>query len=260
MDKEGTLIVDDVYAPKTRTVASSENTAELRGYLERVVTSGSATATFMDGYRIGGKTGTAQKVVNGVYGKGKYISSFAGMAPVDDPKVTLLVTVDEPSPEKYYAGQVAVPYAKEIFTDIFNYLDSKYTLENENSIIKNVVIPEVRGLNLNEAKKIIGESKLNYEIIGDGSKVLSLKPYPGYTVKEGTKVTLETDGSGVSKELIMPQVTGYSLGEAEKMLDSLGIKYVISGNGIVSEQSIPKGELIEKGITIVLKLNSDYKD
>lgn len=258
-DESGNVIVDESFEPETRTVASKENTAELREYLERVVTSGSATGTFLEGYRIGGKTGTAQKVVNGVYQSGKYISSFVGMAPVDDPKVTVMITVDEPSTGIYYAGQVCVPYAKTLFTDIFNYLDSKFTEENENSIVKNVVIPEVRGLKLEEAKKALTDLKLNVEVNGNGSYVVSLSPYPGYTVKEGATITINTTGTS-STEVIMPSVKGYDINDARKLLDSLGIKYAETGEGVVTDQSIPQGELIQRGSTVTLTLSQDYKD
>ena len=255
----GTVVIDKSFKPKTKEVASKDNTAQLREYLERVVTSGSATSTFMEGYRIGGKTGTAQKVINGVYQEGKYISSFVGMVPVDDPKITVMITVDEPGTELYYAGQVCVPYAKILFTDIFNYYESKFAEENEEYIAKNVVIPEVRGLKLEEAKKQLTELKLDYEIIGSGSSVVSMSPYPGYTVKEGSKIRIETEGNN-DNLVIMPSVEGYSVEEAKKLLDSFGILYTISGEGNISDQSIPQGELIQKGKTVILSTGNDYKD
>ena len=258
-DSEGNTIVDETYEPTTRTVASEKNTAKLREYLERVVTSGSGNKTFIEGYRIGGKTGTAQKVINGIYQPQKYISSFVGMAPVDDPKVTIMITVDEPGTSEYYAGQVAAPYAKPLFTDIFNYLDSKFTSENQNSIVKNVVIPEVRGLKLEEAKKALDDAKLKYDIVGNGTTVVSTSPYPGYTVKEGSKITLNTTGNS-SNDIIMPSVKGYSVADAGKLLDSLGIKCSLAGDGVVVDQSVPQGELIQKGTLVTLKLGKSYAD
>ena len=100
-DENNVNIVDETFKPKTTTVASTEKTAELRTYLESVVTGGSGTGTFIEGYHIGGKTGTAQKVINGRYQDGAYISSFVGMAPVSDPKVTIMITIDEPSKMVY---------------------------------------------------------------------------------------------------------------------------------------------------------------
>ncbi len=108
-----------------KNVMSKEKAAQLRTYLERVVKEGTATATYMDGYHIAGKTGTANKVNSskGGYDSGKYIASFAGMAPANNPKVTLIVTVEEPNSEKYYAAETAVPAANKLFSELFTILN-----------------------------------------------------------------------------------------------------------------------------------------
>ena len=257
-DEDGVEIVDETFNADKRTVATEKNTAQLREYLEKVVTNGSAGATFIEGYRIGGKTGTAQKVINGVYGQGKYISSFAGMVPVDNPQLTLLVTVDEPGGEYYYASQVAVPTAKVMFEQIFNYYESKFG--DNKAIVKNVIIPDVRGLSVTEAQNVLKNNNILCDIEGSGEVVTSSKPYPGYTVKEGTKITLSTDKEKTDG-VIMPSMLGYPVEDAKKILDSLGIKYTIVGEGTVSKQSVPSGELITTGTTLTLKLEkSDQKD
>ncbi|MBW6410906.1 stage V sporulation protein D [Clostridium weizhouense] len=260
-DNSGVKVVDDKFNPKNSQVASKEKTAELRSYLERVVTGGSGAGTFMEGYHIGGKTGTAQKVNNGTYGAGKYISSFVGMAPVDDPKVTVMVTVDEPSNGAYYAGQVCTPAAKMVFSDIFNYLDSKFSDENSSQISRDVVIPEVRGLKVDEAQKILKASKLDFVLEDSGDVVIDIKPYPGYAVKEGSKINLYTGNNGsYNKNVVMPDVRGYSKSDASKLLTSLGINITFDGDGIVTNQSVNQGEVITKGMSVKLTLNSDYKD
>lgn len=262
-DDTGVSVIDSKFEPTKKTVADKETTAELRTYLERVVTSGSAKGTFMEGYHIGGKTGTAQKVnpENGTYESNKYISSFVGMAPVSDPKVTVMITIDEPNNGAYYAGVVTSPVAKVLFTDIFNYLESDFSKENDSAIIRDAIIPEVRGKNIEEAKKILKEANLDYNIEGSGHTVTSIKPYPGYSVKEGTKVTLYTEGNDDNKEAIMmPDIRGYSKDVADKLLKSLGISAKFEGEGKVTAQSVPSGELINKGTNVKLTLNSDYKD
>ncbi|ERI93327.1 putative stage V sporulation protein D [Clostridiales bacterium oral taxon 876 str. F0540] len=108
-----------------KSIMDSDKAAQLRTYLEEVVNKGTATATFMEGYHIAGKTGTANKVnpETGRYEEGKYIASFAGMAPANNPKVTLIVTVKEPSPDKFYAAQTAVPAAQKLFTELFTIMN-----------------------------------------------------------------------------------------------------------------------------------------
>lgn len=261
-DNNGTLVVDKAFDPNKSTVMSSDNATELRGYLERVVTNGSGNSTFIEGYHIGGKTGTAQKVNRETGKYEKYISSFVGMAPVSDPKVTVMITVDEPSNGAYYASQVAAPYAKILFTDIFNYMEGKFTSENDNALAKEVVIPEVRGMKVDEAKKVLSNLKLSGELVGEGNVVKTIKPYPGYTVKEGSKISLyANDDGGSANNVVMPELRGYPIDKAKEMLKSLGLtKVTTSGEGVVDTQSVPAGEVITKDAAIKLELNSDFKE
>ncbi|MGN0144685.1 MAG: stage V sporulation protein D [Clostridium sp.] len=260
-DENGVEIVDETFDPETRVVASAEKTAELRQYLEKVVTAGSATAAFIDGYHIGGKTGTAQKMENGAYIEGKYISSFVGMAPVDDPKVTVMITVDEPSNGNYYAGQVAVPYAHTLFADIFNYLNNQFSQDDIYKIAKEVVLPEIRGMKKEEAEKTLKDINIQCDIEGNGDKIVSMDPYPGYSIKEGSIIKLYTSGStGDANTVVMPDVRGYSKESVYNLLTDLGLTVTFEGQGTVSDQSISSGELIPKGTAIKIKLESDYKD
>ncbi|ALB47139.1 stage V sporulation protein D [Clostridium beijerinckii] len=257
-DENSVKIVDETFKPTTATVASVEKTAELRSYLEGVVTGGTATGTFIEGYHIGGKTGTAEKVVGGKYGEGKYISSFVGMAPANDPKVTVMITVDEPSNGEYYASQVAVPYAKMLFTGIFNYLDSASSNEK---IVKDIIIPEVRNMKVSDAEKVLKDKGLDFNIDGNEETILSMKPYPGSSVKEGSKITLYTSGDATyNNNVVMPNVRGYSKEDATTLLKNLGITATFEGNGVVSVQNISEGEVIPKGTTAELILSSYYED
>ncbi|AVK50591.1 MULTISPECIES: stage V sporulation protein D [Clostridium] len=257
-DENSVKIVDETFKPTTATVASAEKTAELRSYLEGVVTGGTATGTFIEGYHIGGKTGTAEKVVGGKYGEGKYISSFVGMAPANDPKVTVMITVDEPSNGEYYASQVAVPYAKMLFTGIFNYLDSASSNEK---IVKDIIIPEVRNMKVSDAEKVLKDKGLDFNIDGNEETILSMKPYPGSSVKEGSKITLYTSGDATyNNNVVMPNVRGYLKEDATTLLKNLGITATFEGNGVVSVQNISEGEVIPKGTTAELILSSYYED
>lgn len=118
------IVVDKKFDDfQKRQVLDSGLTSTLRGYMEKVVSDGVGANAYIKELPIGGKTGTAQKVgANGGYEDKKYMSSFAGFAPVADPKISLIVTIDEPDPSNYYAGQVAAPAAKELFSEIFNYI------------------------------------------------------------------------------------------------------------------------------------------
>jgi stage V sporulation protein D (sporulation-specific penicillin-binding protein) len=99
----------------------------IRKYLERTVSDGGSRQAFIDGYSIGGKTGTAQRVnfEDGTYGRQQYVSSFVGLAPSDNPVVSLIITIDQPDPSNYYAGQTAAPAAKELFRELLDYIAFK---------------------------------------------------------------------------------------------------------------------------------------
>lgn len=239
-------------------ILSEEKTAQLRGYLEKVISEGGGKKAFIEGYTIGGKTGTAQKVIDGKYGPQKYISSFAGMAPAEKPQITLFVSIDEPDPSNYYAGQIAAPVAQQVFNDIFNYLSIKGNASDSEiaeSLKKDIVIPEIRGLKKAEALKILKEQKLDYNIDEKGDYITDMNPKPGYTVKEGSKIVLYTGKtSNYNRVVAVPDIRGYTIENASKLLNSLGLKITYSGSGLIYEQSVKEDEEVPKGTTIHVKL------
>ena len=261
-DNTGTKIVDETFEPViSKNVLSAKSTATLRDYLERTVNEGGSNKSYIEGYHIGGKTGTAQKVnsVTGGYESGKYISSMAAMAPIDSPEITAFISIDEPSNGAYYAGVVTAPFMKILLTDIFNYMDSEFS-EDYNAVARDILIPEIRGKSIEEAKKILKDVNLEYNIEGSGESVTNTQPYPGYTVKEGTKITIYTGDAVDNNKVSMPDLTGFSVTSAEDVLDNLGIKYILEGDGFVIDQSIPAGEVITTGSNVRLTLSDDYGD
>ena len=261
-NSDDTKVIDETYEPViSKNVLSDKSTATLRDYLERTVNEGGSNKSYIEGYHIGGKTGTAQKVnsVTGGYESGKYISSMAAMAPVDSPEITAFVSIDEPSNGAYYAGVVTAPLMKILLTDIFNYMDSEFS-EDYNAVVREVLIPEIRGKSIEEAKKILKDVNLEYNIEGSGEIVTNTQPYPGYTVKEGTKITIYTGDAVDNNKVSMPDLTGLSVTSAKDVLDDLGIKYSLEGDGFVIDQSIPAGEVITTGSNVRLTLSDDYGD
>lgn len=124
-DKSGTKKVDKTFVEKnSRQVISKKTANELAGYLEKVVSEGSGKKAYIEGYGIAGKTGTAEKASTS--GKGyadrKYVASFIGGAPYDDPKVSLFISIDEPTAGEYFGGLIAGPPARDLFEQIFNQL------------------------------------------------------------------------------------------------------------------------------------------
>lgn len=262
-DSNGNTIVDKTIEGKTTENVLSEKTcATLKKYLERTATQDAGAGTFVQGYDIGGKTGTAEKVdiETGSYSADKYIASMVAMTPVDDPQLTVYISVDEPSTGVYYGGQVASPLMKKLFSHIFAYIESP-TGKASYSISKDVVIPEVRGKSIEKAKSILEENGLGCEINGDGNTIVSINPYPGTTVKAGSKITLTASSkSSIDNKIIMPDLAGTTVEFAINLLDNLGLQYEYEGSGKVVEQSISSGELISSGtkVKLVFKEESEY--
>ncbi|KYH35651.1 stage V sporulation protein D [Clostridium tepidiprofundi DSM 19306] len=260
-DNENNVVVDKKYDNFNRRRILDENTMrELRGYLEKVVSEGGGKEAYIKGYHIAGKTGTAQKVdnVRGGYAHGKYIASFAGMAPADNPQVTVFVSIDEPDPSNYYSSHTAAPTARQVFMDIFNYLSFKPDVTGEEvakSLLKDVVVPEIRGLEREEAIKILKSKNLKYDIESTGKYISEINPKPGCTVKEGAEIIVYTSDSPLyESKVVVPNLYGYNKEEAEKLLKSLGLKPSFIGKGLVSEQSISEGTEVLKDTKITLEL------
>ncbi|MGL5243659.1 MAG: stage V sporulation protein D, partial [Sarcina sp.] len=195
IDENGNYVVDEAFEPiKKENIISKETAERLNSALESAVHYGSSKSTYMEGYGIAGKTGTAQKVntETGGYGGG-YVASFVGFAPYDNPKVSVMISVDNPKNGEYYGGRVAAPLANILFTDIFNYLDpNKLNISKPNDR-EDVIIPEVRGKSINEAKKILKDSKVEVVLEGNGNSIVDMTPKAGYSIKEGTTVILYTE-------------------------------------------------------------------
>ena len=168
-------------------VFSEQTSKIMREMLYSVVDKGGGKYAKVEGYTIGGKTGTAQKYENGAIAQGKYIASFIGFAPYDQPQFLVYVTVDEPQ-GAYYGGVVAAPIAKQIFEKIFQIKNMGHRDEISNE--KDVILPTFIGMTLTEAASLISSLGLQYLIQGDGDYVTNQIPAPTITAKEGDIVLL----------------------------------------------------------------------
>ncbi len=192
-DPETNSVIKENTKKKVRRVISSEASSEVRRALESVVTNGSGRNAYIEGYRVGGKTGTAQKVENGAYLVGNYILSFIGFLPADDPKVVVYVAINNPKRVVQYGGVVSAPVAKKILTDSISALniekrdvntEKKYNWDDK----KYYVVENVVGSSPKEAAKIL--SKYNIEYSGSGNVVVSQSPEAGVKLTEESTVRL----------------------------------------------------------------------
>lgn len=176
-----------------RKVISEETSEKVRYALESVVANGTGRPAYISGYRVGGKTGTAQKVKDGKYMVGNYIVSFIGFLPADDPQVVVYVAIDNAKGVTQYGGTVAAPIVRNIMLDIidileiekrdnglpksYNYLDRKYA-----------TVPDVVGLEVSEALKMLKSFKVEFS--GSGNKVTYQSPKANIQIYEGETVRL----------------------------------------------------------------------
>lgn len=182
-----------VEATKVRTVIREDTSKLVRYALENVVAHGSGRNAYIENYRVGGKTGTAQKVNNGSYMVGNYIVSFIGFMPADNPSIVLYVAVDNPKGIVQYGGTVAAPIAKAIlesYIEIKNIPPTKEVMPKEYNWldVKYQVLPDVLNKSVKEANEILKGYKLEYS--GTGSKVIYQSPESGYYVADGSTIKL----------------------------------------------------------------------
>ena len=207
----------------------------------------------IDGLDIIGKTGTAQLSENGKYAKGdnNYIFSFAGMYPKDDPEIIIYCVMKRP---KYGTSVGLYKATKDVILSISKYKDMNIK-ENEKKI-QSYKISSYINKNTDDIKKTLEDNKLDVLIIGDGEKIINQYPSNKTTVLKGDKVILLTNSTSIE----MPNLNGFSRNEAIIILNMLNIKYKITGNGYVIDQSIKSGTTIKSDSKIELKLESKYLD
>lgn len=183
VEKEKTLI---------RQVITSETSAKVRDALEGVVTDGGGKNAYIDGYRIGGKTGTAQRAINGTYVGNGYILSFIGIAPIDDPQIVLYIAMDNPKNCIQYGGTTVAPIARKMFVDILPSLGiQKVSEQREKAYVwTDVVTYDVENY-VGLMRKEIKSDKYGFEFLGEGDYVIDQLPRVGEKIEAGQKVKIQ---------------------------------------------------------------------
>ncbi len=166
-----------------------ETSATMRSLLENVVTNGGGRNAYIEGYRIGGKTGTAQKAVDGTYLPNEYILSFLSAAPMEDPQIVLYVAVDAPQNDVQYGGTVVAPVVKAMYEDILPYLGIEKTDEQ---LPKKLVWPETEAIVtedfIGKKRSEVQQEGVIFEFFGEGDMVIDQLPRGGVTLNESGRV------------------------------------------------------------------------
>ena len=192
-DSETNSIIKEKKSFVVRKVIDDDTSKKVRYALESVVALGTGRNAYIENYRVGGKTGTAQKVSNGRYMVGNYITSFIGFLPADNPQIVIYVAIDNPKGISAYGGTVSAPIFKNIAEDAIVALDIKKPsagIEKEYRYFdtKYYTVPNVIDYDVVEARKIL--NKFTVEFSGTGNKVISMSPSAGSRVSEGSIIRL----------------------------------------------------------------------
>jgi cell division protein FtsI (penicillin-binding protein 3) len=241
-----------------RRVISAETATVMREMMQAVVDSGTAKRARIDWAHVGGKTGTAQKYdpASGTYSRAKYVSSFVGFLPADDPRLVCLVLIDEPG-RGYYGGEVAAPVFREIVEDIrrmrrgpLSPTPERVLVDPEDVRPPPTVVPDVRLLPIDEASRLLAEMGLRVRAQGEGTRVVAQSPVSGIPIDRGEVVELVLDMGATG---VMPRVVGLTVRQALAELSARGIRPQVVGSGVVRKQAPAAGAKLPRERRCVLR-------
>ena len=252
IDQDGNT-VEEFGTEVKRQVISEETSAIMRDGLEQVVSANGGTNASVAGYRIGGKSGTAQILTNTVE-EGEeemYVFSYFVFAPADDPQVAALVLIDSPTQgDTSYANTVVGPLASTVMSDILPYLDIGTTYTDEELANQEVSVPTgLVGADLATAEAKLRSQGLEAYIIGDGENVIDVYPEESSRVPNESTIVLYTEGSEIST-VTMPNVVGLTPTQASQTLGSYGLNVRISGGAANNTKARVVLQEYEAGTTL----------
>ena len=222
---------------------------------------GTGKNAYVDGYRIGGKTGSSQTLDSTDH----IIVSFAGFAPADDPEVIVLLAYDWPQPaapgqnttaDGIYisGGNMAAPMAGELIANILDYLG--YEKSGASAESNGVTIPRLTGKSLADAQAALSNLGLNYRTSGEGDVVTDQSPNPGSSVPKGSTIVLYMGSEKPGETVAMPDLTGMNYDQAKKALEDVGLYLDATGSGTsgtVFSQMVEPGVILDVGTAVEVK-------
>ena len=259
-----------------RQVISQQTSETMRTLMEQVVIEGTASAARTPGYRVGGKTGTSEKLdeydENGQQVKDKIVS-FVGVAPIDDPKYVVLVALDTPAysenSEKYTVhgmyisgGLMAAPTVRDIFLDILPYLGVEPDYGSEDIRGVNFTVPDVIGMDETEAGELLAEKTITYRVVGTGSVVTDQLPVAGSQVPGNSQIILYMGAEKQATRVEVPDFIGCSVADVNYLASNAGLYVQAKGTDrtdvyvLAAYQDIDPGTEVDRGTTITVEFSS----
>lgn len=262
LDENGTVIQKN---GKTvlRQAISAETSKLMCSLIESVVTDGTASNAKLPGFRVGGKTGTSEKLdvyENGVQTKDRIVS-FVGIAPMDHPQYICLVALDSPSRETgiYVSGGVmAAPVVRDIFADTLLYLGVQPDYTDVDMSTVNVLMPDVRDQDEESAAALLEAQSLTYTTVGSGEVVSGQIPAPGEQLPGNSKVILYLGAPVPTDEVTVPNLKNLTPDEAKAVMENSGLYLQTKGSyryySVVTDQDYAPGETVPRGTTVTVEL------
>jgi len=258
-DSEGNIV--ESYEPVVLKQVISETTSDkVLDMMESVVSDGTGRYAQVKGYYVAGKTSTAEQ------GRGaakKYVASFIGLAPADDPEIAIIFNLYNPrGPQGHQGGGICAPVVGKILGEVLEYKDVPQDYEYESDEPK-IVVPDVTNRTLAEAKKILTNSGLKYVIdenIEDTAKVISQMPVAGESLAEKSLVKLFIEGNDTRFTVNVPDVRNLSVSEATARLNELNLNIRVSGSGSAILQDPAMGTPVEQGTIITVEFRNKNID
>ena len=272
LDEDGNSVYNKI-PNSVRRVISEDTSKKVCGILEQVVgdpKDGTGKNAAVAGYRIGGKTGTSEKVsLEAKTGQKEYIVSFIGIAPMDDPQIAILVLLDSPSNESgiyISGGQMAAPTVGKMFADILPYMGVERVLTDDEQKAADKKVPNIEGFGMEAAKNKLSECGFECRIIGSGEKVTDQMPAAGAVIAEGSCVLIYAGEEAAASFEIMPDISDMNYYEARDTLNRLGLfihtdsPVEVSDSRVVASQSLSGGIRVKCGTVIEVTLIASEDD
>ena len=261
VDSSGNTVLQNTTTEK-RQIISEETSKTMREQLEAVVSTNPSHNAYIQGYRIGGKSGTAEiRATTDI--EDDYVASYCCFAPADDPEIIMLIQADYPNPEiGYYGSKVVTPYARDIMEEILPYMGLYPEYTDEEAKEMNVTVPLLQDAELSAAESTLEQLGLTYEVVGSGSTVVSQSPTTGTSVAKGGKVLLYTEQTTTRDLVTVPNLIGMTASQANETLSYYGLNYSLMGasasseGALVKSQSAAEGTQLQRGSSITLTLSA----
>ena len=244
-----------------RQVISPATSEKVLSVLETVVSSGTGKTAYIDGYRVGGKTGTAQKAVPGAgYSNKEYVVSFMGVAPVNDPRIVCLVVMDYPKGAAVTGGAVCGPIFQAAIKDVLSYLQVPIQVEPRRvtaQSLEEITLQNYTGSSVEAARGRAAAQGLTASVVGAGDQVYSQLPLPNTKMLKGGSVVLYTKlprDPETAQQIATPELTGMNYNQVMGVAEESGLVFEVSGTGIVMYQQPAPGVMIDMGGKVVVGL------